>query len=41
MSELTTGWDRVAADGPAPFVTREVLRREDGTTVTTTSRDRR
>lgn len=34
-------WERVSADGPAPFVTREVLRRADGATVVTTSRDRR
>jgi hypothetical protein len=41
MTDLAAGWDRVAADGPAPFVTRELFRRSDGTTVTTTSRDRR
>jgi hypothetical protein len=35
------GWELVAADGPGPFVTREVLRRPDGTEVCWRSRAHR
>ncbi len=35
------GWERVSADGPGPFVTREVLRRPDGTEVPWRSRAHR
>ena len=31
--ELPEGWERVAADGPGPFVTSEVLRAPDGSLV--------
>jgi L,D-peptidoglycan transpeptidase YkuD (ErfK/YbiS/YcfS/YnhG family) len=32
-AELPEGWERVAADGPGPFVTSEVLRAPDGSLV--------
>ena len=32
-TELPEGWERVAADGPGPFVTSEVLRAPDGSLV--------
>lgn len=38
---LPEGWERVSADGPGPFVTREVLRRPDGTLVHWRSRTHR
>ncbi len=31
--ELPEGWERIASDGPGPFVTTETLRRQDGTVV--------
>jgi hypothetical protein len=36
--ELPEDWERVRAEGPGPFVTREVLRRPDGTLVRWNSR---
>ena len=38
---LPESWERVSADGPGPFVTREVLRRPDGTLVHWRSRAHR
>ena len=32
-TELPEGWERIAADGPGPFVTSEVLRAPDGSLV--------
>ncbi len=37
-TELPEGWERVAADGPGPFVTSEVLRAPDGSLVRWRSR---
>src|SRR5436190_12690432 len=37
-TELPEGWQRVAADGPGPFVTSEVLRAPDGSLVRWRSR---
>ena len=39
--ELPEGWERVATEGPGPFVTSEVLRRPDGKLVRWRSRDHR
>jgi hypothetical protein len=39
--ELPEGWERIEADGPGPFVTREVLRAPDGTVVRWRSRAHR
>jgi hypothetical protein len=39
--ELPDGWERVSADGPGPFVTREVLRSPDGRLVEWRSRPHR
>jgi hypothetical protein len=39
--ELPPGWERVAADGPGPFVTSEMLRAPDGTLVRWHSRAHR
>ncbi len=39
--DLPDGWERVATEGPGPFVTSEVLRRPDGTLVRWRSRDHR
>jgi len=39
--ELPEGWERVATEGPGPFVTSEVLRRPDGTEVRWRSRRHR
>lgn len=39
--ELPPGWERVSADGPGPFVTRELLRRPDGRLVRWRSRAHR
>jgi hypothetical protein len=36
--ELPDGWERIASDGPGPFVTSETLRRPDGTVVQWRSR---
>jgi hypothetical protein len=36
--ELPEGWERVSAEGPGPFITREALRRPDGTLVRWNSR---
>jgi hypothetical protein len=35
------GWTRVDTGGPTPFITRQVYRRPDGSTVSTSSRDQR
>ena len=40
-TELPEGWQRISADGPGPFVTREVLRRPDGRLVHWHSRAQR
>jgi len=39
--ELPAGWERVAGEGPGPFVTTEVLRRPDGKLVRWRSREHR
>ncbi len=39
--DIPPGWTRVSADGPGPFVTREVLRRPDGQEVVWSSRAHR
>ena len=39
--DLPDGWERVAAEGPGPFVTSEVFRRPDGTEVRWQSRAHR
>ncbi len=39
--KLAEGWELVSAEGPGPFVTREVLRRPDGTEVHWRSRAHR
>jgi YrhK-like protein len=39
--DVPAGWDLVSADGPGPFVTREVLRKPDGTEVRWRSREHR
>ncbi len=39
--EIPDGWERVSADGPGPFVTTEVFRRPDGSTVRWQSRAHR
>lgn len=39
--ELPEGWEPVSADGPGPFVTRQVLRRPDGALVEWDSRTHR
>ena len=39
--QLPSGWQRISADGPGPFVTSELLRRPDGTLVRWGSRAHR